>query len=134
MAEMPDWNPPHDIAKGIEDSDGLWEDDRWSPILLTAMSRTTLDCREIPVAWQIEFDPTDDAFAAANERLEAEDLAHDGYGWGEHIQESIREFDPALAKRLHMFDCEVDTCVIWVESAEDCRKLLETTWKLIFNE
>jgi hypothetical protein len=24
------------------------------------------------------------------------------------------------------------TCVIWVESEEDCRALFETTWKLIF--
>ena len=132
MRTMPNWNPPENIAQALEDGDGIWEDERWAPIQVTAMSRTELGGREIPVAWQIEFDPTDESFDAANEGLEQEDLEHDGYGWGEHIQETIRESDPGLAKRLHMFDCEVGTCVIWVESAEDCRKLLENTWKLVF--
>jgi hypothetical protein len=36
MAKMPTWKPPKDIAKALEDGDGSWEDERWSPILLTA--------------------------------------------------------------------------------------------------
>jgi hypothetical protein len=134
MRKMPLWKPPKNIAKALEDGDGSWEDERWSPILLTAMSGTEYNGREIPVAWQIEFDPSEGEFEAANAKLEDMDLEPDGYGWGEYIQRTIRKANPALAKRLHTTDCETDTCVIWVESEEDCRELLEATWKLIFKE
>ena len=134
MPKMPSWKPPKNIAKALEDGDGSWEDERWSPITLTAMSGTEYDGREIPVAWQIEFDPSADEFEAANAKLEEMAIEPDGYGWGDYIQKSLQKSNPALAKRLHATDCETDTCVIWVESAEDCRALLETTWKLIFEE
>jgi hypothetical protein len=62
------------------------------------------------------------------------EIEPDGYGWGEYIQKTIRKANPAFANRLHTTDCETDTCVIWVESEEDCRALLEVTWKLVFNE
>jgi hypothetical protein len=98
------------------------------------MSGTEYDGREIPVAWQIAFDPSEDDFEAANAKLEEMEIEPDGYGWGEYIQKNIRTANPALAKRLHASDCETATCVIWVESEEDCRALLEATWKLIFQE
>src|SRR5262245_20946950 len=128
MPKMPSWKLPKNIAKALEENDGFWEDERWSPIMLTAMAGTEFDGREIPVAWQIEFDPSEDEGEAVNARLEDMDLEPDGYGWGEYIQKIIRTSNPALAMRLHATDCETDTCVIWVESAEDCRVLLETTW------
>ena len=134
MPKMPTWKPPKNIAKALEDDDGSWEDERWSPILLTAMSGTEFNGREIPVAWQIEFDPSEDEFEAANAKLEEMEIEPDGYGWGDYFQKAIGKSNPELAKRLHMTDCETDTCVIWVESAEDCRALLETTWKLAFKE
>jgi hypothetical protein len=64
-------------------------------------------------------------------RLEDSGIAPDGYGWGEHIRKVIQESDSALAKRLHLSDCETDTYVIWVESEEDCRIVIETAWKLM---
>ena len=134
MATMPTWKPPKNIAKALQDGDGSWEDERWSPILLTAMSGTEFNGREIPVAWQIEFDPSTDEFEAANAQLEDMEIEPDGYGWGAYIQTAIGKSNRALAKRLHMTDCETDTCVIWVESADDCRALLEATWNLIFNQ
>ena len=70
MPKVPTWKPPKNIAKAIEDGDGFWEDERWLPIQLTAMSGTEYDGREIPVAWQIEFDPSEDDFQAANATLE----------------------------------------------------------------
>ena len=132
MPKMPTWKAPRNIEKALEVGDGFWEDDRWSPILLTAMSGTELDGREIPVAWQIEFDPEEEDFETANAKLEEMGIEPDGYGWGEFIRRSIHKADPGLAKRLHTTDCEASTCVIWVESDEDCRRLLEAAWKLIF--
>jgi hypothetical protein len=134
MAKMPKWKPPKNIAKALEDGNGFWEDARWSPILLTAMSGTELNGREIPIAWQIEFDPSEDDLEGANARLQEMGIESDGYGWGEYIRKSIRKSNPELAKRLHLADCETDTCVIWVGSDEDCRMLLEATWKLLFEE
>lgn len=132
MPKMPQWKPPKDIAKALADGDGSWEDERWSPILVTAMSGTEYKGRAIPVAWQIEFDPSEDEFEAANANLEEREIEPDGYGWGEYIQKAIRETDPERAKRLHLTDCETDTCVIWVESEEDCRALVESVWGLAF--
>jgi hypothetical protein len=134
MPKMPKWKLPKNIAKALEDGDGFWEDERWSPILLTAMSGTEFNGREIPIAWEIEFDPFEDEFEQANSKLEEMGIEPDGYGWGKYIHKSIRKANPGLAKRLHLTDCESSTCVIWVESDEDCRALLEETWKLIFNE
>ena len=133
MLKMPTWKLPQNIAKALEDGDGMWEDDRWSPILLTAMSGTEYNGRDIPIAWQIEFDPFEGDFEAANAHLEEMGIEPDGDSWGEYIEKTIRKTNPALAKRLHT-DCESSTCVLWVESEEDCRVLLEATWKLVFKE
>jgi hypothetical protein len=132
MPKMPRWRSPKNLAKALNDGDGFWEDESWLPILVTAMSGTEYNGRTIPVAWQIEFDPSEDALEAANARLEETGVEPDGYGWGAYIESTVRESDPALADRLHVHDCETDTCVIWVESEEDCRALLEATWKLLF--
>jgi hypothetical protein len=132
MHKMPKWKPPRDITQALEDGDGVWEDGRWSPVFLTALSGTTFGGREIPVAWQIEFDPSEEEFGAANARLEEMGIEPDGYGWAEYIHKSVRRASPALAKRLHLGDCETQMCVIWAESDEDCRTLIETTWRLVF--
>jgi hypothetical protein len=134
MPKMPKWKPPQNLAKVLEEGEGFWEDERWSPIALTALSGTELDGRKIPIAWQIEFDPSEDDLERANAKLEEMGIEPDRYGWGEYIQKAIRKSNPALAKRLHLADCETDTCVIWVEADEDCRLLLETTWKLVLVE
>ena len=134
MKKMPTWKSPKNIGKALDEGEGYWEDERWSPILLTVMSGTEYEGREIPVAWQIEFDPSEDDFETVNARLEEMEIEPDGYGWGDYIQKAIRKVNPALAKRLHTTDCETATCVIWVETEEDCRSLLETAWKLIFKK
>jgi len=66
MRKMPLWKPPKDIAKALEEGDGVWEDDRWSPIQLTAMSGTEYERRDIPIAWEIAFEPSEEGFEAAN--------------------------------------------------------------------
>jgi hypothetical protein len=132
MPKMPTWQPPKNIAKALEDGGGFWEDERWSPILLTVMSDTEYEGRDIPIAWQIEFDPSEEELEVASAKMERMGIEPDGYGWGEYIQRTIRETNPALAQRLHATDCETDTCVIWVEAEEDGRELVEAAWKLIF--
>jgi hypothetical protein len=89
MPKMSTWKPPKNITKALEDGDGSWEDERWSPIQLTAMSGTEYEGREIPIAWQIEFDPSEDEFEACNAKLEEMQIEPDGYGWGEYIQKAM---------------------------------------------
>lgn len=96
------------------------------------MSGTELGGREIPIAWQIEFDVSGEYVEAANGKLDAMGIEPHGYGWGEFITTKLRQVDRDLAGRLHLADCETDTCVIWVESEQDCRVLIEATWRLLF--
>ena len=132
MPDMPTWNLREDIAELVEEEGGIWEDESWRPILVTVMSGIECDGRDIPLMWQIEFEPFGEEFEAANSRLAEMGIDRDGYGWGQFIVNSIGEVNPDLAERLDTLDCERSTCVISVESAKDFRELLETTWKLIF--
>ncbi|MBS0265154.1 MAG: hypothetical protein JSS02_24695 [Planctomycetes bacterium] len=131
---MPAWKAPKNMARALDNGDGIWEDARWEPLQLTAMSGTSYAGQDIPVIWQVEFDPSDDDFETANARLENSGITPDGYGWGRHIQNAIGMSDPALAARLQLGDCETSTCVIWVTSVDDCLRLIETTWGLIFGQ
>lgn len=132
MPKMPQWKPPKDISQALVDGDGFWEDERFAPILVTAMSGVTYQGRPIPIVWQIEFDPFEDDFEAANGRLSANGSEPDGYVWGQCILTALRERNPELAERVNIDDCELSTCVAWVESKEDCQALLDMTWKLVF--
>jgi hypothetical protein len=131
MRKMPQWKIPANISERLEVGDGFWEDLRWNPLVLTLMSGTSINGRDVPLAWQIEFEPGDDAFDSANELLAEKDIEPDGYGWGEAIKIAMQEKHPEVSQ-LHFDDCEEEACVIWTESEEDCRKLLEVTWKLLF--
>lgn len=131
---MPIWRTPKNIVKAIEEADGIWESDKWSPIILAAMTETELDGREIQIAWQIEFDPSEEEFERTNESIQESGIEPDGYGWGNLVRNVVQESDPELAGRLHLDDCETAACVIWVEKEDDCRKLIETTWRLIFTD
>jgi hypothetical protein len=133
MTEMPSWISPKNIAKELDDGAGFWEDERWSPIQLIAQSGTVYNGRVVPIAWQIEFDPSDDEFEWSNDKLKAMGIEPDGYGWGEYIQTTVVNANPELANRCNIADCETDSCVIWVESPEDCRKIIEIIWRIVFN-
>ena len=68
----PKWKIPKNLQKLVEaDADNMWEDDRWYPILLTVMGGTSYRGRDIPLAWQIEFEPDDKDFEDANEKIAA---------------------------------------------------------------
>jgi hypothetical protein len=62
-AKTPKWNIPENLQALIDadgsDGDGLWEDDSWDPIQLTVMAGTSYGGRDIPLSWQIEFQPAD---------------------------------------------------------------------------
>lgn len=133
MIAMPEWRIPENLDKLIHAGDGIWEDDRWAPLLLTVMTGTTHGDREIPKSWQIEFQPDDDAFEATNSKLEGLGLEPDGYGWSSLIQATIEQHLPHLVEALHFDDTEETTCVVWTESEDACRQLVEVTWNLIYS-
>jgi hypothetical protein len=43
---------------------------------------------------------------------------------------SLRSITPTLPKELQ-FDEELAACVVWVESEDACRQLIQMTWTLI---
>ena len=133
MQSMPEWNIPKNLDELLaNDDDGTWEDDHWEPIVLTVMTGTSLDGRDIPQACQIVFEPDEDSFESANARLEDLGIEPDGYGWGDAIRDAMDKAHPELADQLHLGDCETGTCVVWAESERTCRLVLAETWKLIF--
>jgi hypothetical protein len=127
----PKWKIPKNIQTRVDDEDGMWEDERFDPILLTVISGVEYEGREIPLSWQIEFDPFDDRLETANEKLEASGIEPDGDGWAEHIESKFSKRYPKLADELHS-DSESSTCVLWVESEKACQKLIELVWSLIY--
>lgn len=112
----PRWQIPSDIADLVEAEGGIWENDCWSPILLTVMSGTVYRGRDIPLAWQIEFEASGNL---------------DGYSWAELIGKEMRQRHPEATDELHFHDTEAACCVIWVESEATCRKLVETSWQVL---
>jgi len=129
-APSPKWTIPKNIGKLVKEEGGMWEDERFDPMLLTVMSDTSYNGRDIPLAWQIEFDPFDDRLGTANEKIEASGIEPDGDGWSEIIEKNFAERYPKLAKEFHS-DSESSTCVVWVESEDTCRKLMEIVWTLM---
>ena len=130
MCRKPVWSIPPNFADLVADS-GTWEDDRWAPIRLMAISDTTYNSREIPLAWQIEFEPDDDIFRGANEKLKAHGFDVDGYGWGQYLYNKAADITPSICESLQFGDCETSTCVIWTESEAAAQILVEMIWELI---
>jgi len=126
----PDWKIPEDIAEIVAEQE-MWEDDRWSPILLTAIGGTIYKGRDIPLSWQIEFEPSDESFEASNAKIEALGVEPDGYGWANVINSVVSKHHPELAAELHFGDTDENACVVWVESESSCKLLLEVVWALI---
>ena len=130
---MPTWKIPKNIQKRVDDDDGMWEDERFDPILLTVMTGVEYEGRDIPLSWQIEFDPFDDRLEAANEKLESSGIEPDGDGWAEVVEKEFAKRYPKLADELHS-DSESSTCVLWVESEKTCQKLIQLVWSLIHSK
>ncbi len=131
--KIPKWEVPKDLKKRIEAADGIWEDERFDPLLLSVSTGTTYGGREIPLSWQIEFVPEDERLEAAGERLERRGIEPDGDGWSGVIRKEFKKRFPKLVGELHD-DSESSTCVLWVESEKACKALVETIWGMVFKK
>lgn len=127
----PDWSIPKNIAEIVAD-DEMWEDDRWSPLLLTVIGGTSYKGRDIPLSWQIEFEPSDETFDSANEKIEALGVEPDGYGWANVIASVVAKYHPELTDELQFGDTEEEACVVWVESEDTCKTLMNVIWSLVY--
>jgi hypothetical protein len=128
----PDWAIPENISdiSDIVDTGDMWEDDSWAPFLFTVMGGTVYKRRPIPLSWQIEFAPADDAFAGANEAIAALGVDPDGYGWANVLRSVIAKHHPDIVDELQFGDTEAATCVVWVESESSCKTLMQVAWGL----
>jgi hypothetical protein len=121
-----------DLPAVIEaDEDLTWESSVWAPIQLTVMGGTEYRGREIPLAWQIEFDPTGPEFDVPNEKLRRMGVEPDGYGWSNLIDQVVKKYHSDMGNALHFGDTEEAACVIWVEAEDTCRRLVDIAWTLI---
>ena len=96
------------------------------------MVGTSYGGRDIPLAWQIEFEPGGEAFQTANCKIEALGLASDGYGWSTLIRTIFEQHFPDEVNALQFGDTEESACVIWVESETLCKRLVDVVWSVIF--
>ncbi len=131
MTTFPEWTFPSNIAELVDENDGWLEDTRWHPMLLTVDSGTSYKGRDIPLSWQIEFEPSDAVFANANAKIQALGVEPDGYGWAQVIGSVVARHHPELAKELHFGDTEIAALVVWVESEGSCGVLMRILWSLV---
>ncbi len=130
MTTFPEWIIPSNIAQLVEENDDLWEDTRWHPILLTVLGGTSYRGRDIPLSWQLEFEPSNTALVVANAKIQALGVEADGYGWAQVIGSVVSQHHAELAEELHFGDTDTDALVVWVESEESCGLLMRVVWSL----
>lgn len=128
-SRMPTWRIPKDIASIVEEEE-MWEDDAWAPLQLTVLGGTSYKGRDIPLSWQIEFEPSAEEFQEANGRLVSLGLDPDGYGWAKLIDAAVRKHHPEISDELQFGDTEESACVVWVESEATCKTLMQVVWNL----
>jgi hypothetical protein len=128
---MAQWPVPKNVADLVAaDPDHVWETDVFAPILLSVIGGTVYSDRPVPLAWQIQFEADDVAGASGEDLIAAAELEPDGDGWCALIVDrAIRQF-PEMADQLRT-DSEQSTCVLWVESEELCRKLIQVVLTLV---
>lgn len=131
---MPAWDLPSNLEDLIDSDDGgIWDDsETFAPLTLSVMKGTVYDGRDIPLAWQIEFEPDSDECEATNQKIAKIGIEPDGYGWASLIDSVVRKYHPEVADELNFGDTESATLVVWVESEQTCRTIAEVAWNLIF--
>lgn len=129
-SKTPKWQIPENLEEIIAEEES-WESEEWLPILLTVMGGTTYKGREIPLAWQIEFEPNSEEFEAPNKKILELGVEPDGYGWANVIQSVVNKHHPEIVSELQFGDTEESTCVVWVESENACKILIQVAWNLI---
>ena len=113
---LPEWNIPPDLRALVDaDNDSAWNCDDWSPIVLSVSRNTQHDERDINLAWQIEYETT----------------GCTGYEFCDRVMVAVKASDPSLAALLNCGDTESAACVIWVETEDACRRLLEIVWPMV---
>jgi hypothetical protein len=119
------WTVPRNIADLLSaDSDQMWQDDQFEPLIITAMGGTLFGGRQVAVLWQIEFDPADLEGSQGEERIADQGHEPDGYGWTALILADLAQRYPACVPFVKG-DEEAATCVICAEQADVFEKLVE---------
>jgi hypothetical protein len=128
--QAPEWKVPDNLRE-IVNQEEVWESDAWHPIQLSVWGGTEYKGRPIELSWQIEFDPEDDSVRPAGEQLQSMGVEPNGYGWATLINSVIEKYHPEIADEVQFGDTEEAACVVWVESEQSCRTLIQVAWNLI---
>ena len=112
---LPEWQIPPDLRSQIDaNNDSAWDCDDWFPIILTVSSDTQYGGQDIDLAWQIEYETT----------------GCTGYEFCDHVVAAVKSSAADLLPLLNCGDTESTACVIWVETEDACRRLLEIVWPM----
>jgi hypothetical protein len=121
------WSAPANVAELVAaDPDQTWQDDQFAPVLITVMGGTLSGAREVPLLWQIQFEPADLEGTPGEARLADLDLDTDGYGWTALILGELARRYPAHVRFVRS-DEEAATCVLCAEQADVFEKVVEVT-------
>jgi hypothetical protein len=131
METPPEWSVPANLTELLAENFDVWEDERWHPVLLSVLGGIHYEGRDIPLTWQIEFYVSEPELAAASAKIAASGFEADGHGWAQAIGSAVGRQHAALAEELHFEDTDADTLVVWVESEESCRLLMNVVWNLV---
>lgn len=129
--KLPEWNIPRNVEQLAEDEGGMWESDRFDPIVLVVWSDTSAPGRKGGLSWEIQFDPCDEHFATTSEKIKATGIEPDGDAWADFIEKEFVKRYPTHAVDFYS-DSESSTCVIRAETESACQKLIELVWSLIY--
>jgi len=128
----PKWSMPKNLKQLVQENDGMRDDERWNPVLLTVMSDTSSRGRKIPLTWQLQFDPYVKPFKAAGKKqIETRGVEPDGDAWTNLVEREFAIRYPELMREFDS-DSESSTCVVSVKSEGACEKLMELIWSLIY--
>ena len=129
---MQQWNIPENIYELVyADEDCVWEDESWDPVLLSVIGGTSYGGRDIPLSWQIEFEPFGEIFSKGNEQLNKLGEECDGYGWANLINTIFIKHHPDLKDHIYFGDTDSSACVVWTETESTCKKIMSIVNSLL---
>jgi hypothetical protein len=92
------------------------------------MADTSDDGRDIPLSWQIEFEPADERLEKANRAIEVLEIEPDGYGWVKLIDAAFTK-DRRITASLPVISILATQKLPLVSSRWNRRALARLSWK-----
>ncbi len=121
---------PENLLALVAEQDGQWDTEEYEPFIVSVLTGTEYGGHEIPIAWQLEFDPADAESAEVMEILEENDLQPNGDGWASVILAILAARSSEFAEFAHS-DSEDAACVLWTDREDVFQALFSVAWEAV---